>query len=438
MDLDLAGRTAVVTGASRGIGLEIVRALVAEGVTVVAGARTPTDELRALTDHAVAVDLAVAGGPEELIAAALADVGGIDLLVNNVGGNPAPFDGFLSVTDEHWDHVFELNLMSTVRATRAALPSLVERRGAIVNVASTNAHLAQPVVVAYAAAKAALLNLGKALADEFGPQGVRVNTISPGPTLTPLWTDPGSAGAAMATAMGMTQTQLIEHARRRADHRRRAAEGRLSGRARAQDDAVELEQDRVGLVREAAAVEHRERGRVVLRREGDDRSQPLQRRRVLERQPRQLGRVAAPLQLGRDDEAGLDLGAAGDDRVAEPDLADEGAAVALAHRPRAEAVALPVGVEVADERLALLARADAAEMRGPQRLRDARVGEQRRVVVEVGGEVDRRRDEAVGRERLRERGGGHRLSVRRTGARSAPCRRVPQAPALIRAGDPAP
>lgn len=210
MDLDLAGRTAVVTGASRGIGLEIVRALVAEGVTVVAGARTPTDELRALTDHAVAVDLAVAGGPEELIAAALADVGGIDLLVNNVGGNPAPFDGFLSVTDEHWDHVFELNLMSTVRATRAALPSLVERRGAIVNVASTNAHLAQPVVVAYAAAKAALLNLGKALADEFGPQGVRVNTISPGPTLTPLWTDPGSAGAAMATAMGMTQTQLIE------------------------------------------------------------------------------------------------------------------------------------------------------------------------------------------------------------------------------------
>ncbi|MDO8185259.1 SDR family oxidoreductase [Conexibacter sp. JD483] len=210
MDLDLAGRTAVVTGASRGIGLEIVCALVAEGVTVVAGARTPTDELRALTDRVVAVDLALAGGPEELIAAALADGDGIDLLVNNVGGNPAPFDGFLSVTDEHWDHVLELNLMSTVRATRAALPSLVQRRGAIVNVASANAHLAQPVVVAYAAAKAAMLNLGKALADEFGPQGVRVNTISPGPTLTSLWTAEGSAGAAMATAMGLTQQQLIE------------------------------------------------------------------------------------------------------------------------------------------------------------------------------------------------------------------------------------
>lgn len=95
------------------------------------------------------------------------------MLVNNVGGNPAPVD------DAHWDHVLELNLMSTVRATRAALPSLVERRGAIVNIASANAHFAQPVVVAYAAAKAAMLNLGKALADEFGPQGVRVNTISP-------------------------------------------------------------------------------------------------------------------------------------------------------------------------------------------------------------------------------------------------------------------
>jgi NAD(P)-dependent dehydrogenase (short-subunit alcohol dehydrogenase family) len=210
MDLDLAGRTAVVTGASRGIGLEIVRALGAEGVTVVAAARTPTDELRALADHVVAVDLALAGGPEELIATALADAGGIDLLVNNVGGNPAPFDGFLSVTDEHWDHVLELNLMSTVRATRAALPSLIERRGAIVNVASTNARLAQPVVVAYAAAKAALVNLGKALAEEFGPQGVRVNTISPGPTLTSLWTADDSAGAAMAAAMGLTQQQLIE------------------------------------------------------------------------------------------------------------------------------------------------------------------------------------------------------------------------------------
>lgn len=210
MQIDLTGTTAVVTGASKGIGLATVRALVEAGAAVVAGARTPGDELQALTPHTLAVDLAVAGGPERLIEHARAELGGIDLLVNNVGGNPAPFGGFLSVSDEHWDHVLELNLMSTVRATRAALPSLLDRGGAIVNIASANARFAQPSVVAYAAAKAAMLNLGKALADEFGPRGVRVNTISPGPVLTPLWTGADSAGAAMAAAAGLTVEQLVE------------------------------------------------------------------------------------------------------------------------------------------------------------------------------------------------------------------------------------
>lgn len=210
MQIDLTGTTAVVTGASRGIGLATVRALVAQGAQVVAGARTPGAELLALTPHVLAVDLAVAGGPERLVEHARAELGGIDLLVNNVGGNPTPPGGFLSVSDEHWDHVLELNLMSTVRATRAALPSLLERGGAIVNVASANAHLAQPVVVAYAAAKAAMLNLGKALAEEFGPRGVRVNTISPGPVLTPLWTGADSAGAAMAAHYGLTTDELVE------------------------------------------------------------------------------------------------------------------------------------------------------------------------------------------------------------------------------------
>ena len=210
MDLDLTGKTAVVTGASRGIGLAVTRALTAEGVRVVAGARTPGPELEAAAELAVPVDLAVAGGPERLVERALEQLGGIDLLVNNVGGNPAPVGGFLSVDDSHWDHVFELNLMSAVRACRAALPSLVERGGAIVNVASANARMAQPAVVAYAAAKAALLNLGKALAEEFGPQGVRVNTVSPGPVLTGMWTDEDSAGAAIARSIGLDQQAMVE------------------------------------------------------------------------------------------------------------------------------------------------------------------------------------------------------------------------------------
>jgi NAD(P)-dependent dehydrogenase (short-subunit alcohol dehydrogenase family) len=209
MDIDLTGTTAVVTGASRGIGLAVVEALVARGARVVAGARSVTPELEALTPYTLAVDLTVPGGPEKLVAHALHQAGDIDLLVNNVGGNPAPFTGFLTVDDDHWQQALDLNLFSAVRATRAALPSLIGRGGAIVNVASTSARLAQPSVVAYAAAKAAMLSLGKALAEEFGPQGVRVNTVSPGPTLTSLWTAPGSPGAAMADAMDLAQDELL-------------------------------------------------------------------------------------------------------------------------------------------------------------------------------------------------------------------------------------
>jgi NAD(P)-dependent dehydrogenase (short-subunit alcohol dehydrogenase family) len=209
MDIDLTGTTAVVTGASRGIGIAVVEALVARGARVVAGARTVTPALEALTPYTLAVDLATPGGPEALVAHALHQAGDIDLLVNNVGGNPAPFTGFLTVDDDHWQSALDLNLLSAVRATRAALPSLIGRGGAIVNIASTSARLAQPSVVAYAAVKAAMLSLGKALADEFGPQGVRVNTVSPGPTLTSLWTAPGSPGAAMADALDLAQDELL-------------------------------------------------------------------------------------------------------------------------------------------------------------------------------------------------------------------------------------
>lgn len=206
MDLNLSGKTAVVTGASRGIGLAIVQALAAEGVRVVGGARTPTTELLAAAPASLAVDLGVEGGPERLVEHALAELGGIDVLVNNMGANPVPVEGFLSLDDVHWQEVLDLNLMSMVRATRAALPSLIERRGAIVGIGSLNAQLAQPPVVAYAAAKAAFRNLGKALAEEFGPQGVRVNTISPGPVLTDMWTAEGSTGQAMLRRFGLDHT----------------------------------------------------------------------------------------------------------------------------------------------------------------------------------------------------------------------------------------
>lgn len=207
---DLTGTTAVVTGAGRGIGLAVARALAHHGATVVAGTRTITPELAAVTPHALAVDLTSPEGPGLVVERALDATGGVDLLVNNVGGNPAPLGGFLATSDDDWRTVLDLNLLSTVRATRAALPSLVARRGAIVNVASTNARLGMGAVVAYAAAKAAVLNLGKALAEEFGPAGVRVNTISPGPVPTPMWTADGSPGATMTAAMGIARDELDE------------------------------------------------------------------------------------------------------------------------------------------------------------------------------------------------------------------------------------
>lgn len=125
----------------------------------------------------------------------------MDILVNNVGGVASRLGGFLSVTDADWQDGLNLNLMTAVRASRAALPSLVERRGSIINISSINARLPQAPVTDYAAAKAALTNLGKALAEEFGPQGVRVNTISPGPVRTALWEGEGGFGHTLAGAL---------------------------------------------------------------------------------------------------------------------------------------------------------------------------------------------------------------------------------------------
>src|SRR4051812_20578653 len=125
MDLGLKGRLAVVTGASRGIGLAVVRVLVEEGVDVVAGARTSSAELDALSTagvRVVEVDLATAEGPGRLIESA---GGPIDLLVNNVGAARPRLDGFLAVTDDQWAQSWTLNLMAAVRATRAALPAMV-------------------------------------------------------------------------------------------------------------------------------------------------------------------------------------------------------------------------------------------------------------------------------------------------------------------------
>ncbi len=207
--LDLVGKTAVVTGASRGIGLATVRELVRCGAQVLGGARTPGAELGNATPYALAVDLARPEGPARLVEHALAEFGGIDILVNNVSGSEAQEGGFLDVTEESWRREFDATFHSAVRATKAALPSLVERRGSVVMIGSVHSRLPLPSVVAYSAAKAALVSVAKALSEEFAPRGVRVNTVSPGLVRTAVWTGPDSEGAKLAREYGITQDQLL-------------------------------------------------------------------------------------------------------------------------------------------------------------------------------------------------------------------------------------
>ena len=128
MELDLTGRVAVVTGASKGIGLAITTLLAEEGVHVFAGAREASDELAALgetgrVEH-VEVDLATQEGATALVDAATSS-GRLDILVNNVGAVTPRLAGFLAVTDEQWMHSLNLNLMAAVRTTRAALPTML-------------------------------------------------------------------------------------------------------------------------------------------------------------------------------------------------------------------------------------------------------------------------------------------------------------------------
>lgn len=214
MELHLKDKVAVVTGASKGIGLAVVERLAGEGVKVVAGSRTSSPELEALAaGHdvtVVSVDLSTAEGAERLVRQAVERHHRLDILVNNVGA-AEPRESFLAVSDSEWQRIFDLTFFSAVRASRAALPHLVAAGGAaIVNISSINARLPFPMVVDYSAAKAALTNLNKSLSEEFAPQGVRVNAIAPGPVRTPFWTAPGGFADATAAAAGTTAQEALD------------------------------------------------------------------------------------------------------------------------------------------------------------------------------------------------------------------------------------
>jgi NAD(P)-dependent dehydrogenase (short-subunit alcohol dehydrogenase family) len=205
MDLQLSGKTAVVTGASRGIGLAVTRGLIGEGVRVVAVAREGTDELRELGVVAVIADLTAPGGPAAVAEAAARTFGKLDILVNNVGAVRPRTGGFTSVTPQDWTATLAVNFLAAVHVTRLALPLLTAQGGgSIVTISSVNAALPDPLVIDYSAAKAALTNFCKALSKETGPHGVRVNTISPGPVATDLWLGTGGVAETIAGLGGST------------------------------------------------------------------------------------------------------------------------------------------------------------------------------------------------------------------------------------------
>jgi NAD(P)-dependent dehydrogenase (short-subunit alcohol dehydrogenase family) len=189
VDLQLQGSVAVVTGASKGIGLAVARQLATEGARVIAAARS----VEALADidgvTPFAVDLSDPEGPSHLIAHAVDVHGRVDALVNNVGAAHVRTEGFLGTTNADFQTSFELNFFAAVRATRAALSDMITRgHGVIVNIGSVNSFFEPDAgVLDYGAAKAALTNLAQSLAQEFGPQGIRVTSIAPGPVASELW-----------------------------------------------------------------------------------------------------------------------------------------------------------------------------------------------------------------------------------------------------------
>ena len=180
-DLQLDGRRALVTGGTQGVGAAVVTALREAGARVVTTARsmpgTPEDGV-----HYIAADLTTASGCATVAAQALAHLGGIDVLVNVLGGSSAPAGGFAALSDEQWHRELDMNLMPAVRLDRALLPQMLARgAGVIVHVTSIQRELPLPdSTMAYAAAKAALSTYSKALSKEVSPKGVRVVRVSPG------------------------------------------------------------------------------------------------------------------------------------------------------------------------------------------------------------------------------------------------------------------
>jgi 3-oxoacyl-[acyl-carrier protein] reductase len=209
MDLGLRDRVCLVTGSTAGIGLATAKLLVAEGARVAVTGRHPGRVEHAKIESGAAVgvaaDLSDPAAAERLVA----EVGPVECLVNNVG--EAYQVSFDDLTDEQWDSMWQLNVMSYVRCIRAALPGMRSAgRGVIVNVSSTAGKRPSTGMPNYSVTKAAVLSLSRLVADLYAKDGIRCNAVTPGPTATGAWLDEGGLADQQAARSNNTRVEVIE------------------------------------------------------------------------------------------------------------------------------------------------------------------------------------------------------------------------------------
>jgi len=182
---EFEGKRALVTGGTKGVGEAIARRLAAGGALVATTAReAPSQDRR--PEFFVQADVTRTEGVRQIVERVTKGFGGVDILIDNVGGSNAPAGGFAALSDDEWGRALDLNLLGAVRLDRALIPGMLERRsGVVVHVSSIQRRM--PLfesTLAYAAAKAALTTYSKGLSNEVGPKGIRVLSIAPGFTET--------------------------------------------------------------------------------------------------------------------------------------------------------------------------------------------------------------------------------------------------------------
>ncbi|WP_445491785.1 SDR family NAD(P)-dependent oxidoreductase [Niallia sp. 03133] len=213
MSYGLQDKVAIVTGANDGIGLATTKALLQEGVKVVA-ASLNVDDIKDLANSdtflPLAIDLTKENESKKLIDAAIKHFGKIDILAN-IAGIAIYKESFLDVTDEDWEKTFATNVFAVARLTKEAIPYLRKQAGAsIVNIASESGHVPDDFAIDYSASKAAVLNLTQALANEFGDE-IRVNVVSPGPTRTSMWNKPGGMVDMLAEKFNKEREEAVSY-----------------------------------------------------------------------------------------------------------------------------------------------------------------------------------------------------------------------------------